>query len=84
MVRMFMAQDKLVNDQMQHIADTNGTICIINITHALSVGWISKINEIMSTSFLKLNLQNPLVVKTKTELRTEDLEDFKYLLIDFA
>ena len=71
---------------MYHVANTHGqgSTCIITITHALTVGWIAKINEIMSTSFLKLNLQDPLVVKHKTELRKEDLEEFKYVLIDFA
>lgn len=51
---------------MQHIAETGGAtrgICVISVTHALPVGYIAKFNEVMSTSFMKFNLQDPFVVK---------------------
>jgi hypothetical protein len=71
---------------MQHIASRKASkgICIITVTHALPVGYIAKMNEVMSTCFLGLNLQDPLVVKYETNLRKADLDEYKNLLIDLA
>jgi hypothetical protein len=63
---------------MEHLVDGKQQgICIITVTHALTVGNIAKLNEIMSTCFLKLNLNDPFVVKYETNLKKEDLDNYK-------
>ena len=86
MLRAFLSQDKLISD---HIASVKKSKCeertfTIIATHALQVGYVSNINEIMSRTFLKLNLNNPYAIKDQTKLKKEDLEEFRYLLLDMA
>jgi len=42
------------------------------------------VNEIMGRQFLRLNLQNPIAIKTQTDLRPNDLDEFKYILEEMS
>ena len=66
MIRAFLAQDKVMTDQMEMVQRGHNRTCIITATHYLQTGWISNVNELMGNLFLNQNLQNPLVVKEKT------------------
>ena len=86
MLRAFLSQDKMISEHIQSVKKSKceeRTFTVI-ATHALQVGYVANINEIMSRTFLKLNLNNPYAIKDQTKLKKEDLEEFKYLLMDLA
>jgi len=62
--RSFLAQDRVLSEQMQFLSDNNGkgNVAIINTTHALFIGWICSFNEIGLT-FAQQNLDDPLAYK---------------------
>ena len=86
MVRAFLAQDQALIDQMQHVQDTNGQgkICVLYVTHCLTVGWIASINEIISRQYVRINVNNPLAIKTQSQLRNNDFQEFSHILQDLA
>ena len=48
MCRSFISSDKAIAEHMSYSFQNQTNLCVLTITHALTVGWQAKLNEIMA------------------------------------